>query len=168
MDITCLPSVKLMRTCLSWKAHKESKLTHWRNFDNFEFLYITKKKNKPLKWNKDRCSLWLPTDTHTHAHTSTNILQNDSTGRNSETTCPRSLLKDFVKMRKTNRSKVGNAVHFAETRSQDTQWISERKWLPKFTIQPRWDPHFSAHTITGCIKSCYSLSKGNCMCHSQK
>lgn len=47
MDITGLPLVKLMKTYLSGKAHKESKLTHLRNFDNFAFLYITKKQQNP-------------------------------------------------------------------------------------------------------------------------
>lgn len=48
------------------KAHKESKLTHLRNFDNFEFLHITKKKNKSPRWNRYKCSLWLPTPSHTY------------------------------------------------------------------------------------------------------
>lgn len=46
MNITGLPSIKLMKTYLSWKAHKESKLIHLKDFGNFEFLYITKEKNK--------------------------------------------------------------------------------------------------------------------------
>lgn len=44
MDVTGLPSVKLMKTYLSWKAHKESKLTHLRNCDNLEFLYKEEKR----------------------------------------------------------------------------------------------------------------------------
>lgn len=68
MDITGLPSVKLMKTYLLWKAHKESKLTHLRNFDHFEFLYITEKKNKSLKLNRYKCSLWLPTPQHIYTY----------------------------------------------------------------------------------------------------
>lgn len=126
MDTTGLPSVKLMKTYLSWKAHKESKLTHLRNFDNLEFLYITKKKNKSPRWNRYKCSLWLPTHTHTYfnKYTSTKW-QHVTKLRNYLPTklTERVTLSRWVK----KTTWVGNAVHFDEARSQDTSWVIKRK-----------------------------------------
>lgn len=120
MDITGLPSVKLMKTYLSWKAHKESKLTHLRNFDNFEFLYITKKKNKSPRWNKRNVVCGCP---RPHTHNSTNILQQNDRNYLPTKLTERLTLSRWVK--KTSR--VGNAVHFDGLRSQDTSWIIKRK-----------------------------------------
>lgn len=137
MDITGLPSVKLMKTYLSWKAHKESKPTHLRNFDNSEFLYITKK-NKSPRWNKYKCSLCLTP--HTCTHISTNTLQKNSTKWQYMTK-----LRNYLPTKLTERltlskwvtkaNRVRNEVHFDETRSQDTSWIIKRKiTLLKFNI----------------------------------
>lgn len=137
MDITGLPSVKLMKTYLSWKAHKESKPTHLRNFDNSEFLYITKK-NKSPRWNKYKCSLCLTP--HTRTHISTNTLQKNSTKWQYMTK-----LRNYLPTKLTERltlskwvtkaNRVRNEVHFDETRSQDTSWIIKRKiTLLKFNI----------------------------------
>lgn len=87
MNTTGLPSIKLMKTYLSSKAHKESKLTHLKNFVKKFLNFSTLQRRKTNPQNETV----IHTRAHTRAHTHTTtkrLQQNESTQLNLETTYP--------------------------------------------------------------------------------